>query len=140
MNPLLAQQNFGLRDDFHQESRASLFETAVEMLSELSPKFREFTRTDSLPDASHSVKEEGQIVMRQENRGQHFSSQIKMPNECSRMTPANRTATKFVKRPLVVCEASVLDVQLAARGEGLAGAAVARRQDAIKHIYGAKWP
>jgi hypothetical protein len=33
------------------------------LLSELSPEFRELARTDSLPDTSHSVKEERQIVM-----------------------------------------------------------------------------
>ena len=61
----------------------ALFQTRVELLSELSPKFRELARTDSLPDASHGVKEEGQIVMRQQNAGEHFTSQIKMTDKCA---------------------------------------------------------
>ena len=93
---ILAQHCAGLRDEFRGESRASLFETGTELLCELSPKFRELTRTDSLPEASHGVKEEGQIVMRQQNARQYLSREIKMPDECSRMPPANGTATKLV--------------------------------------------
>src|SRR5207253_4531166 len=61
--------------------RQVLLPTRAESLSELSLKFRELTRTDSLPDVPHGVKEERQIVMRQKNARQHLSRQIKMPNE-----------------------------------------------------------
>jgi len=52
-------------------------------------KFGELARTDSLPDASHGVKEERQIVMRQQNAGQQLSGEIEMAQECARMSPAN---------------------------------------------------
>jgi len=48
------------------------------LLSILSPKIRELTRTDSLPDTSHGVKEERQIMMRQENAAEHLAEKIKM--------------------------------------------------------------
>jgi hypothetical protein len=45
------------------------------------PKFRELARTDSLPDTSHGVKEEGQIVMRQKDAGQHLSGLVEVPDK-----------------------------------------------------------
>jgi hypothetical protein len=59
------------------------------LLSELSPKFRELARPDSLPDASHGVKEERQIVMGQKNAGEHLAGEIQVPNKRPRMSPAN---------------------------------------------------
>jgi hypothetical protein len=61
--------------------RHALFPTRAELLSELSPKFHELTRTDSLPDVPHGVKEERQIVMRQQHTGEHLSGKIKMTNK-----------------------------------------------------------
>jgi hypothetical protein len=59
----------------------ALFPIRAELLSELSPKFRELTRTDSLPDVPHSVKEERQIVMRQEHPGEHLARQVKVADK-----------------------------------------------------------
>lgn len=59
----------------------ALFPTRAELLSELSPKFRELTRTDSLPDVPHRVKEERQVVMGQQNAGEHLSRKIEVANE-----------------------------------------------------------
>jgi hypothetical protein len=53
------------------------------LLSELSPKFRELARPDSLPDTSHGVKEERQIVMGQKDARKHLARQVKVANERS---------------------------------------------------------
>ena len=45
----------------------------------------------------------------------------------ARVSPADGTTARFVERTLVVGELRVLDIQLAARGERLASATVARR-------------
>ena len=67
----------------------ALFQTRVESLSELSAKFRELARTDSLPDTFHGVKEERQIVMRQKDAGEHLAREIQMTNERARMALTN---------------------------------------------------
>jgi hypothetical protein len=48
----------------------------MQLLSELSPKFCELARTDSLPDAFHGVNEERQIMVGQRDARQHLSGQI----------------------------------------------------------------
>jgi hypothetical protein len=48
----------------------------MQLLSELSPKFCELARTDSLPYAFHGVKEERQIMVGQQDTGQHLAGQI----------------------------------------------------------------
>ena len=67
----------------------ALFQTRVESLSELSPKFRELARTDSLPDTFHGVKEERQIVMRQKDAGKHLAREKQVTNKCARVPPAD---------------------------------------------------
>ena len=62
----------------------------MQLLSELSPKFCELARTDSLPDAFHGVKEERQIVVGQEDTRQHLARLIQVANEGARVPPANR--------------------------------------------------
>jgi hypothetical protein len=84
------------------------------LLSVLSPKFRELARTDSLPDASHSVKEERQIVVGQKDAGEHFAGLIEMPEKRARVTTTNRTLALFVQRQLVFRIARILYVQPAA--------------------------
>jgi hypothetical protein len=61
----------------------------VQLLGELSSKFSEIARPDRLPYASHSVKEEGQIVMRQQNAREHLARDAKMSQVGARMSPAN---------------------------------------------------
>jgi hypothetical protein len=56
--------------------RELLFPIRTQPLDELTPKFREIARPDRLPHASHSVKEEGQIMVGQEHAGQHFARYI----------------------------------------------------------------
>ena len=51
---------------------------SVQPLGEVSPKFGEIARPDRLPYTSHSVKEEGQIVVRQQDARQHLAGQVKM--------------------------------------------------------------
>src|SRR2546423_4751712 len=89
------------------------FQSTVQLLSELSPKFFELARTDSLPHAFHGVKEERQIVMGQQHACQHLSGLIKMADECARMTTTNRAGAVLVQRLLIQSIAGVLDVQLA---------------------------
>jgi len=55
-----------------------LFPVRAEPLYELSSKFREIARPDRLPYVPHSVKEERQIVVRNENPGEHFTSGVKV--------------------------------------------------------------
>ena len=50
----------------------------AQTLYELSLKFREIARPNRLPDASHGVKEERQIVMRQKNAAKHLAGKIEM--------------------------------------------------------------
>ena len=57
---------------FSAAERFVLFE-CVQPLGELSAKFLEIARPNRLPDASHGVKEEGQIVVRQEDTRQQFA-------------------------------------------------------------------
>jgi hypothetical protein len=52
---------------------ANLFTIRTQPLDELSPKFWEIARPDRLPHASHGVKEEGQIMVGQEDTRQHFA-------------------------------------------------------------------
>jgi len=61
----------------------------MQLLSELSPKFCELARTDSLPYAFHGVKEERQIMVGQQNAREHLAGLIKMPDECPRVTSTN---------------------------------------------------
>jgi len=56
--------------------REPLFNVRDQPLGELTPKFREIARPDRLPYTSHGVKEEGQIMVGQENTRQHFASHI----------------------------------------------------------------
>ena len=53
------------------------------------------------------------------------------------MPPANGATARFVERTRVFCPLRVLDIQLSTRREGLTGASVARRQDAVEHINAA---
>jgi hypothetical protein len=55
------------------------------LLSELSPKFCELARPDSLPDVSHGVKEERQVVMRQKHAGEHLAREVQVTNESARV-------------------------------------------------------
>ena len=57
-------------------ARELLFPIRTQPLGELTPKFREIARPDRLPHASHGVKEEGQIVVGQEDARQHFTRYI----------------------------------------------------------------
>jgi hypothetical protein len=59
------------------------------LLSELSLKFCELARPDSLPDVSHGVKEERQIVMRQKNACEHLAREVQMSKESARMAPTD---------------------------------------------------
>jgi hypothetical protein len=51
----------------------------AQSLYELSSKFREIARPDRLPYVPHSVKEEGQIVVRDQDARKHLTCRIKMP-------------------------------------------------------------
>ena len=53
-----------------------LFTVRIQPLGELTPKFREIARPDRLPHASHGVKEEGQIVVGQQDTRQHLAGII----------------------------------------------------------------
>jgi len=77
------------------------------LLSELSPKFCELARTDSLPYAFHSVKEERQIMVGQKDAGQHLAGQIQMADEGARVTTANGAVTRLVERLLIECISGV---------------------------------
>jgi len=50
-----------------------LFTIRTQPLGELTPKFWEIGRPDRLPHGSHGVKEEGQIMVGQEDTRQQFS-------------------------------------------------------------------
>jgi hypothetical protein len=54
-------------------AREPLFTIRTEPLGEFKPKFWEIGRPDRLPHGSHGVKEEGQIVVRQQDARQHFA-------------------------------------------------------------------
>src|SRR3712207_1819789 len=51
----------------------ALVDAGAEFLCKLPPKTRELTRPDSLPDAPHGVKEESQVVVRQEHGREHLA-------------------------------------------------------------------
>jgi len=57
-------------------AREPLFTIRTQPLGELTPKFWEIARPDRLPHASHSVKEEGQIMVGQKNARQQFPGHI----------------------------------------------------------------
>jgi hypothetical protein len=57
-------------------AREPLFTIRTQPLGELTPKFWEIARPDRLPHASHGVKEEGQIMVGQEDTRQHFTRYI----------------------------------------------------------------
>src|SRR6266850_4103792 len=57
-----------------------------------------------------------------------------MTEKRARVAPANRTGTRRIERAFVACPLRVFHVQLAARREGLASAAIARWQHAIEHV------
>ena len=57
-------------------AREPLFTIRTQPLGELTPKFWEIARPDRLPHASHGVKEEGQIVVGQEDTRQHLAARI----------------------------------------------------------------
>ena len=61
----------------------------AQSLYELSSKFREIARPDRLPYVPHSVKEEGQIVVRDQDAGEHFSCSVKVAQIGPRMTNAH---------------------------------------------------
>src|SRR2546423_11181235 len=85
------------------------FQSTVQLLSELSPKFCELARTDSLPDAFHGVKEERQIVMGEQHARKHLSGLIQMTNKGSRMTTAHRAGAILIQRFLIQSIARVFD-------------------------------
>lgn len=66
---------FGLNKQ-RRPARESLFTIRTQPLGELTPKFREIARPDRLPYTSHSVKEEGQVVVGQQDTGQHLTCQV----------------------------------------------------------------
>src|SRR5437660_4559697 len=100
----------------------------------LPPKSREFARPDSLPDASHGVKEEREVVVRQQHRREHLARHEQVAQVRARMPPADGAGARLVERAGVRGPARVLDVQFAARGERLAVAPVARRHHAVEHV------
>ena len=57
-------------------AREPLFTIRTQPLGELTPKFWEIARPDRLPHASHGVKEEGQIMVGQEDTRQHLAAHI----------------------------------------------------------------
>ena len=59
-------------------AREPLFTIRTQPLGELTPKCWEIARPDRLPHASHGVKEEGQIVVGQQDTGEHFTGHIKV--------------------------------------------------------------
>ena len=85
----------------------------MKLLSELSPKFCELARTDSLPYAFHSVKEERQIVVGQQDTREHLAGLIQMPNKRPSVAPADGTCTRLVKRLLIQAIPCILDIQFA---------------------------
>src|SRR5579872_1273427 len=58
----------------------------------------ELSKTDSLPNFTHHVKVKVKIVMGVQDRRQKFSRGIKMPQVCTRVSPANRATAVFVDR------------------------------------------
>src|SRR5947209_5288203 len=69
--------------------RAHSPDTGVVPLCKLSLKTREITRPDSLPHAPHGVKEEREVVLRQQYARQHFARIIKMTQVCARVSAAD---------------------------------------------------
>src|SRR5215213_9669523 len=57
-----------------------------------------------------------------------------MTHVSPRMSPAYRTAARFVEGTRIVRPLCVLDVQLAAGRKSLAGPSIARRQNAVEHV------
>jgi len=57
-------------------AREPLFTIRTQPPGELTPKCWENARPDRLPHASHGVKEEGQIVVGQQDARQHLAAQI----------------------------------------------------------------
>lgn len=110
---------------------------AREPFEELSLKLPELTEADSLPHAAHRVKEERQIVMRQQHARQHLAALIQMAYVRARMSAANRAPATLVERLRVFCKATVSDVQFSGGSPRLSRARVPRRQYTIKHINAA---
>src|SRR6266850_6750370 len=98
-----------------------VFFECVQPLGELSSKFAEFARPDRLPDASHSVKEEGQIVVCQQNAGEHFARGVKVTKIGAGVASANGALAGIVERPGVQSPLRVLHVHFPARRKCLAG-------------------
>src|SRR5215510_15226495 len=98
----------------------------------------ELAKHNSLPDAPHAVKVEGQIVVGAERRSQHLAAVVKVPDVSARIAPADRALALLVERALVAGELCVPNVHLPARGEDLAVARVPRWHHAIEHVHAAR--
>jgi hypothetical protein len=57
-------------------AREPLFTIRIQPLGELTPKYWEIARPDRLPHPSHGVKEEGQIMVCQQDAGKHLAAHI----------------------------------------------------------------
>src|ERR1044072_1234240 len=118
----------------HRTERRASFQSTMQLLSELSPKFCELARTDSLPDPFHGVKEERQIMVGQEDAREHLAGLIKMADESAGMTMANGTFTRFVKRILIQGISRIFDIQFAARCERRPVLSILVRQNELKNL------
>src|SRR5262245_30976556 len=87
-------------------------------------KLVELAKHNSLPDAAHGVKVEGQVVVRAERRSQHLAAVVQVPDVGARIAPADRALALLVERTIVANELRVPDVHLSPRGEDLAVARV----------------
>src|SRR5262245_11260842 len=87
-------------------------------------KLGELAKHNSLPDAPHGVKVEGQVVVRAESRGQHLAAVVQVSDVGARIALADRALALLVERAIVANELRVPDVHLSSRGEDLAVARV----------------
>ena len=94
-------------------AREPLFTIRLQPPGELTSKFWENARPDRLPHTSHGVKEEGQIMVRQQDAGKHLTAHIKVTQVSARVPAADRTTTRFIEWTRIVRPLGVLDVELA---------------------------
>src|ERR1700693_1926926 len=104
---------------------------------ELRGEFRQFPERDSLSNLAHNVKEKCNVVVGVQDGGQDFVGVKQVPQVRARVGAADHAGATFIQRARIVGINRIPDVHAAGAGEEAAVPRVARRQDAIHHVYAA---
>src|SRR6185295_3693657 len=92
------------------------------------------TELDSLPEASHKVKVEAEVVERRQDLRRDLAGTKEMMEERARNPRAGRAGAAGIDRSFVVAIAGVLDLERPFAREQHAVAAVPRRQHAVEEV------